>query len=142
MRALDMEAEEAAVGLWLGLRGEDGVDGAGEDLGRVGDDGGQDADGAEAAMRGGHAVQRLGRLVVVQERVATAVHLKVEEAGGEGAGEAADGGVGGRSVGDLQAAALGDAEGGALPQAGAVEDRVGEEPEVGLRAHDRGPVKK
>jgi hypothetical protein len=139
-----MEAEEAAVGLGFGMGGEHGVDGAGQDLGRVGDHGGQDADGAEAAMRGGHAVQRLRRLVVVQERVAAAVHLQVEEARRERAGDAADRGGGGEACGfgEGEAASARDAERRAGPEPGAVPDRVGEEPEVGGGAHDRGPALK
>ncbi len=142
MRAFDMKAEEAAIRLRLTLRGQHGLDRAGQDLGGIGDDGGQDADSAKVAMGGGHPVQGLGRLVVVQQSVAAAVDLQVEKARGESALEAADGRAGRGRFGKMQAAALGHGKRGTGAEPGAVEDRVGDQPKVGFGTHDRGPVKK
>ena len=48
---------------------------------RVGDQGGQQAGGAEGAMRGGDAAQGLHRGIVVEQQPAAAVDLHVDEAG-------------------------------------------------------------
>ena len=75
VRPLDVQAQHARRALHRQRR----VNGAGQHLGRVGDDGGQHAHRAEPPVRGGNRPHGAGAGVVVHQRIAAAVHLQVQE---------------------------------------------------------------
>lgn len=61
----------------------DGVQGPRDDVGRRADQGGHEAGDAMRQMRPTDGRQPLGRRLVIEQNAAAAVHLKVDQAGGQ-----------------------------------------------------------
>ena len=117
--------------------GADGGSGGLGDLGGVGDERGEEPGGAEAAVRGKDRGDALGRGIGVEQHPAAAVHLQVDEAGADDAGDGP--GVRRRVRDDLWG--VRQAQRHAADEAVAVEHRLGSEDRVRHRAEAvPGPV--